>query len=225
MTSSRRWPRVPTRNCWIWPQLGRRTKRFAGLKIMRGSSCPCSRTSRELPWIARRASTFSSPGSSRPGTLDRRMGTGDVKVPEGHKVVAIGPSPKPFLARAESGTWILNFGDGKDLVRALDELAEFVGCVNNQSVIWIVQAEFLAALPDVDGFLARLRTIVANSKDKVRHLAVFAKEAAQRVDVMAAFKQLGIGVHYSAPDGACFVEVHRPDGIVVGMPGKAFDVG
>jgi len=153
------------------------------------------------------------------------MGTGELKVPEGHKVVVIGPSPKPSLARAESGTWILNFGDGKDLGRALDALEEFVGRANRQSVIWIVQAEFLAAIRDVEGFFARVRTIVANSKGKVGHCAVFAREAAQRIDVMAALKQIGVGVHYSAPDGACFVEVHRPDGIVVGMPGKAFDVG
>jgi hypothetical protein len=152
------------------------------------------------------------------------MGTGENKVPEGHKVVVIGPSPKPFLARAGSGAWILNFGDGKDRVRALDAVEEFAGRADKQTVIWIIQAEFLAALPDLEGFLGRIRTIVALSKDKVRHSVVFAKETAQRVDVMAALKQIGLSVHHSAPDGACFVEVHRPDGIVVGMPGKAFDV-
>ncbi len=153
------------------------------------------------------------------------MGAGEINVPDGHKVVVIGPSPKPFLARAESGAWILNFGDGKDLVRALDAVEELVGHADKERVIWIIQPEFLAALPDVDLFLARIHTIVAASKDKVAHCAVFAKEAAQRIDVMTALKQIGLGVHYSAPDGACFVEVHRPDGIVVGMPGKAFDVG
>jgi hypothetical protein len=30
-----------------------------------------------------------------------------------------------------------------------------------------------------------------------------------------------MGVHSSANDGACFVEVHGPDGVVVGMPGPA----
>ena len=104
-------------------------------------------------------------------------------------------------------------------------MEEFVGRASGQSVIWIIQAEFLAAALDVDGFLARVRAIVAASKDKVGHCAVFAKEAAQRIDIMAALKQIGLGVHYSAPDGACFVEVHRPDGIVVGMPGKPFEVG
>jgi hypothetical protein len=83
----------------------------------------------------------------------------------------------------------------------------------------------LTALQDVDAFLVRIRAIVAESKGKVGHCAVFAKEAAERTDVMAALKQLGVGVHYSAPDGACFVEVHRPEGIIVGMPGKRFDVG
>jgi hypothetical protein len=140
-------------------------------------------------------------------------------------VVVIGPAPKPFLARAQSGIWILNFGDGSDLARALDAVGEFVGRATKQSVIWIIQAEFLAAVSDIDGFLARVRAIVAESADKVGHAAVFVKGAAERIDVMAAFKQIGMGVHHSAPDGACFVEVHRPDGIVVGMPGKPFDVG
>jgi hypothetical protein len=102
---------------------------------------------------------------------------------------------------------------------------EFVGRTNKQSVIWIFQTEFLEALRDVDGFLARIRAVVATSRDKVGHCAVFAKEAAQRTDIMASLKQIGLDVHYRAPDGACFVEVHRPDGIVVGVPGRAFDVG
>jgi len=153
------------------------------------------------------------------------VASNEIKVPEGHKVVVIGPSPNPFLARAESGIWILNCGDGKDLTRALDALEDFVGRANEQSVIWIIQAAYLAAVGDVDGFLARIRAIVAASKGRVGHCAVFANEAAQRIDIMAALKQMGLGVHYSAPDGACFVEVHRPEGIVVGMPGKAFEVG
>jgi hypothetical protein len=153
------------------------------------------------------------------------MGIDKVIVPEGHKVVVIGPSAKPFLARTESGAWILNFGDGKDLVRALDAVEDFVEKANKQSIIWILQAEFLDSLRDVDGFLARIRAVVTTSRGKVGHCAVFAAKAAQRTDIMLAFSQLGLGVHYSAPDGACFVEVHRPDGIVVGMPGKAFDVG
>jgi hypothetical protein len=153
------------------------------------------------------------------------MGKGDIKIPEGHKVVVIGPSPKPFLARAQSGVWILNFGDGTDLTRALDDVDAFVGKAGQHNIVWIFQAEFLAALRDVDGFLARVSAIAAASRGKVGHTAVFANEAARHTAIMAAFRQIGLGVHYSAPDGACFVEVHRPDGIVVGMPGKAFDVG
>ena len=140
-------------------------------------------------------------------------------------MVVIGPSPRPFLARAESGAWILNLGDGKDLVKALEAVEGFVARADKLSVIWILQREFLDALQDVDGFLARVRAVVSTSRGKVGHTAVFAMTAADRTDIMLAFRQLGLGVHYSAPDGACVVEVHRPDGIVVGMPGKAFDVG
>jgi hypothetical protein len=147
-----------------------------------------------------------------------------IQVPEGHKVVVIGPSPRPFLARAESGTWILNFGDGKDLTRALEAVENFVRQGDKRFVIWILQSEFLEALGDVDRFVARVRAVVDASRDKVRHCAVFAGEAARRTDIMLSLKQLGLGVHHSSPDGACVVEVHRPDGIVVGMPGKVFQV-
>ena len=153
------------------------------------------------------------------------MGKDKVIVPEGHKVVVIGPSAKPFLAQGESGIWILNFGDGKDLDGALEAVEAFVEKANKQSVIWILQAEFLDLLRDVGGFLARVRAIVVTSRGKVGHCAVFAMKAAERTDIMQVFSQIGLGVHYSDPDGACFVEVHRPDGIVVGMAGKAFDVG
>jgi hypothetical protein len=149
----------------------------------------------------------------------------EVVVPEGHKVVVFRPAAKPFLARAQSGLWILNFGDGSDCDRALDAIDEFVARADKQSVIWILQADFFKSLRDLDGFLERVRTVVTRSRGTVGHCAVFATEASRRTDVMQAFGQLGLGVHYSAPDGACFVEVHRPDGIVVGMPGRAFDSG
>jgi len=152
------------------------------------------------------------------------MSKDEIEVPEGQKVVVIGPSPRPFLARAESGTWILNFGDGKDLTHALDAVEDLVAGPHGGSVIWLFQGEFLSALSDVDGFLARVRAIIAASHDKVEHFAVFAKEAGLHTEVMASLKQIGLGVYYSAPDGACFVEVYRPDGIVVGLPGRSFDV-
>ena len=41
--------------------------------------------------------------------------TDDVVVPEGHEILAFGSSPKPFFTRAQSGVWILNFGNGGDL--------------------------------------------------------------------------------------------------------------
>jgi hypothetical protein len=152
--------------------------------------------------------------------------TDEVVVPEGHKVLVFGPSPEPFFARTQSGVWILNFGDGGDVTEALSALEDFIAqCSGTQRVIWILQAQFLNSVQDLDGFLVRVRAVIARSQGTTEHCAVFATEASRRTDVMRAFKQIGLGVHYSAPDGACFVEVHRPDGIVVGMPGPAFDQG
>jgi hypothetical protein len=152
--------------------------------------------------------------------------TKDVVVPEGHKVVVFHPSPTPFLARAQSGFWILNLGDGGDTTQALRACDDLVAkLARGQSVIWILQAEFLSSVQDLDGFLVRVRAVIDRLRGAVGHNAVFATDASRRTDVMRAFRQIGLGVHYSAPDGACFVEVHRPDGIVVGMPGPAFDDG
>ena len=153
------------------------------------------------------------------------MSTDTIVVPEGHKVIVIGPSSRPFLARADSGWFVLNFGDGKDLVTALESIEDAVERRDKLNVIWILQREFLDALQDLKSFLARVGAIVSASHGRIGHVAVFATKAADRVEIMNSFRQLGLGVHYSAPDGACFVEVHRPDGIVVGMAGKAFDVG
>ena len=147
----------------------------------------------------------------------------ELVVPEGHRVNVFGPSPDPFLARTDSGVWMLELGDGRNFTEALDSLEHFVSTTTQQSVIWIVQAELLEQLTDPGGFVKRVSSVMDRSRGTTRHCAVFVTRASERTDVMRAFKELGLGVHYSAPDGACFVEVHRPDGIVVGMPGPAFD--
>lgn len=46
--------------------------------------------------------------------------------------------------------------------------------------------------------------------------------AAGQTDAVGLLRTAGFGVHGSAEDGVCFVEVHKPDGtITVGMTGPS----
>jgi hypothetical protein len=142
-----------------------------------------------------------------------------VEVPPGHKVVVFRPTPEPALGRAESGYWILNFGDGRDGEGALVAIEAFARTGAAAPVIWILDAAFLGALQDEERFIARVLAVRRESPKGMGHCAVFAGDVARWDSLMRAFKAAGLGVHYAHADGACFVEVHRPDGVVVGMPG------
>jgi hypothetical protein len=51
---------------------------------------------------------------------------------------------------------------------------------------------------------------------------VLPKDASTRDDVVDLLKNAGFEAHGSAEDGACFVEVHKPEGtITIGMPGPS----
>src|SRR5262249_45621044 len=139
--------------------------------------------------------------------------------PPGHKVVVFRPIAEPRLAKSESGCWILNFGDGRDTARPLELIERFVETGTAGTVIWILDAAFLRQVPDPHALAERVAALKRSSPHGLSHCAVFAGDAVPWKRLMEAFKAAGIGVHYADPDGACFVEVHRPDGIVVGMAG------
>jgi len=145
-----------------------------------------------------------------------------VEVPPGHKVVVYRAWPTPTLRRAESGIWILNFGDGAEPDAALRAIERFVTQPVQARVIWILQDSFFSSVLDLPPFLFRIAAVVSASSGRISHCAVFPGDAASRRDLMDAFKSAGLGVHFGGPDGECFVEVHRPDGIVIGMPGQPY---
>jgi len=107
------------------------------------------------------------------------------------------------------------------------ELSEVISRVAQMSVagqasiIWILQPCVLESAA-FDALIGMLTAIVQQSRGIVGHCAVVPHATEQHASQMRRLKQPGVGVHYSAEDGACFVEVHKPDGIVVGMPGRAF---
>jgi hypothetical protein len=144
-----------------------------------------------------------------------------VTVPPGHKVVVIHPVAAPSLGQMESGLVIANLGAGDDFEPVLSA-AERVAATGHQlSMIWILQEALLTQVTDWDQFVGRLESVVRKPGNRIGHCVVLVLEAAQRHALVQRLKGVGMGVHGSADDGACVVEVHRPDGIVVGMPGRA----
>lgn len=143
-----------------------------------------------------------------------------VTVPPDHKVVTYGASPLASLHRAESGFWILNFGDGRDGLAAIDAIEHFVPTTDESNVIWILQSAFLELLPNKDEFIRRVQNVAYQTRTGVSHNAIFS--ISSDTTIMQAFKLAGIPTYFATPDGCCFVEVHRPDAIAVGIPGTRF---
>jgi len=145
-----------------------------------------------------------------------------VTVPPGHKVVVVHPTPKAYFGRAESGVWIADLGAASDFTDVISRVAQMSVAGQPASVIWILQPCVLESAAVFSTLIGTLTTIVEQSCGIVDHCAVVPHASTQHASQMRRLRQAGVGVHYSAEDGACFVEDHKPDGIVIGMPGSAF---
>ncbi len=148
-----------------------------------------------------------------------------VVVPEGHKVVVIHPLDIPNVCVSESGLIILDLGKKAELDSIFSKLGEIHSKVSN-SILWIIQDELLVNAEE-SGSIEKLVKNIFDEKSKynsVSQIAVFPLKSGLRVDLMSKFKEMGFGVHHSADDGACFVEVHKPNNeITVGFPGPVFE--
>jgi tetratricopeptide (TPR) repeat protein len=145
-------------------------------------------------------------------------------VPEGHKVVTVHPTRTPRFGRAESGVWIADLGDGTG------DLEEVIGRVMYMAVegkpafvVWILQPTVLRSPIIFDNFLAVFDTFVHQWRGTVEHCVVVSRGDDRDRVQMKRLADLGVSVHHSAEDGECFVEVHKPDRIVIGVPGTGFD--
>jgi hypothetical protein len=116
---------------------------------------------------------------------------------------------------------IADLGAGNDFEPILSAADRSVASGQQGTMVWILQDAVLAQVEDWERFVGRLAQVVRHPDNRVVHCAVLVLAAAQRQELVQRLKGLGMGVHGSADDGACFVEVHRPNGIVVGMPGPA----
>lgn len=148
------------------------------------------------------------------------MGDNFVRVPPGHKVVVIHPSPSAQIGLTESKLVILDFGTSGDWREMLSKVDEGLSHGPFPASVAILQTAFLASL-DAAGELSAFVASWQSARERGWN-AVWALpgEASARVEVVELLKKAGFGVHGSADDGACLVEVHKPDGtITIGMPG------
>lgn len=142
-------------------------------------------------------------------------------VPPGHRVVVIYPSPNPFFIPTESGPIMLNFGLVDHVPSELTKFAEWAGSVKEkQSVVWLMPADILPAFDDAPALLAEIASLVA-AAPHISHLAIFPGSSSPLLErVMESLSGVGVNTQRGAPDGACYLELHKPDGsIVVGIPG------
>ena len=144
-----------------------------------------------------------------------------VEVPPGHRVVIIHPLPDPFFTPTESGPIMLNFGSVENVPSVLTKITDWAGATKEQqSVLWLMPANILPAFDDAPAVLAQITNLVA-AAPHVSHLAVFPGSSSPLLErVMESFRSVGISTQRGAPDGSCYVEVHKPDGtITIGIPG------
>jgi hypothetical protein len=155
---------------------------------------------------------------------------GMVRVPPGHKVVVIYPSGQTEFLRLESGLRIADFGPTAEYRELFDIVERNLRLAPGTSIIWYLHREAVLHWASDDallaGFLRRFFQVsqlrgTAEGGD----VAVVPDCGPPAKAMMALLKSLGVGVHLPGPEGQILVEVHRPDGIVVGMPGPAFQGG
>jgi hypothetical protein len=115
---------------------------------------------------------------------------------------------------------ILNFGAVQFIPAGLKLLKAFLGDVTERRfVLWLVPASILPAFLDAPELFDQIARLVA-AGPLVSHLAVFPDDFPSLERIMTSFRAVGVGAQRGGRDGACYVEVHKPDGtIVAGIPG------
>jgi len=149
-----------------------------------------------------------------------------VVIPEGHEVVVVSGGASPALSKMDSGVWIADFGakpEFTDLDMLINQVKDILKNENEGLILWIIQKGLITLLTNdskKNYLITRFHKIQSNRK--FSNVAIFQPEASKNIELMSQVYEIGFGVHFSAPDGACFIEVHKPEGIVVGMCGDAF---
>jgi hypothetical protein len=120
--------------------------------------------------------------------------------------------------------WIADLGDGaEDPGEVVGRVVHVAAQGKPAFVVWILQPVFLESPSLFDQFFGGFGDFVHMSRGTVEHCVVVPHGDARHRVQMKRLAELGISVHHAAEDGTCFLEVHTPDGIVIGVPGMGFD--
>lgn len=146
-----------------------------------------------------------------------------VTVPPGHKVVVVHPVKVQNFGLTKSGWYILDYGIDDEWKLANKTAMERLKTKGSINVIAILQSEFIEnrmKAGDLSALIGELVAIRDGNPQSFSATFVLPMTASTQQGLVDSLKARGFQVHGSAPDGACFVEVHKPDGtIIIGMPG------
>lgn len=142
-----------------------------------------------------------------------------IVVPEGHEVIVVKPAREARTGRLPCGVFVVDYGENGDWPslhrQMLSAYAE-----SQTSTLIILQRAMIEHLRN-NGLIAPFfKDWKQYAAEKLPAIWVLPLDASMDADLVAGICAMGYGAHGSAADGACFVEVHKPDGsVVVGMPG------
>ncbi|MBP6750438.1 MAG: hypothetical protein KA144_12420 [Xanthomonadaceae bacterium] len=144
-----------------------------------------------------------------------------VVVPEGHHIIVVKPDARTRIAYTPSGILLVDYGqtgDWKETHTHLDAALE----TRAASVLVIMQSALIDALRRSAQLMAFFDDWKRRKSRGISAVWALPLDASSQTDIVRLIGDMGYGVHASAPDGACFLEVHKPDGsITVGMTGDA----
>lgn len=168
-------------------------------------------------WASGSVSEALGSGQTPPGSNDGR-----VAVPPGHKVVGIFPSTRPQVRQLESNFLVVDFGVDGNWRALVSDIDEGLGRAEVRPTVVILQGAMLDGLRaagELQDFVGAWQYLRERGWQAIW---VLPREAAGQAEAVESLKTAGFIVHGSSEDGACFIEVHKPDGtITIGMPGPS----
>ena len=153
---------------------------------------------------------------------DSALGGEKITVPEGHRVGVLYPTKNPRLVMLASGTTALDYGETGEWVDQNVQVETELKNRGSLSVVIVLQQTMIEKLK-ANQELEKLIAYWTAALDRgVSAVWVLPLQASTDKKAISQLKDACFGVFGSTDDGACFVEVHKPDGtITVGIPGDA----
>jgi len=144
-------------------------------------------------------------------------------VPPGHKLAVAHPPEKPYVARSESGIWLAGVPVLRQIELVASEVLQIEARGQRERLVWILCATGFEPIDLVEQLVSVLSGVALQTKARLVHSLVVPHARLRHYYLMKRISDIGFQVHTSHEDGACFIEVHKPSGIVAGMAGKAFE--